>query len=206
MAASADYRVVAGQVQCPDGTPVPLAGTRFDNPVLGLAAAAATAVASVCAVPVAALVETLREFEPLPHRMQTLPPRGGVHFVNDSKATNLASLAAAVAMTEGPIRLIAGGLLKEDDLDGVKEVLANAVSKAYVIGKAAQDLSGAWSGTIRCEICDNLETAVKHAWRDAEPGDTVLLSPGCASFDQFSGFEYRGLAFQQLVEMLNEEK
>jgi UDP-N-acetylmuramoylalanine--D-glutamate ligase len=122
-----------------------------------------------------------------------------VVFVNDSKATNLAAMAAALQMGVGPVRLIAGGLLKEKDLDGIKKILVNRVSGVYLIGKYSREMALAWEDTVQCTVCNGLRDAVSHAWEDAKEGDTILLSPGCASFDQFKGFEDRGEQFIELV-------
>jgi len=130
----------------------------------------------------------------------------GVRFIDDSKATNLAATAAAIEMTGERVRLIAGGQLKEKDLKSIQEILANKTRKVYVIGEASGVLREAWEDAVTCCECDSLENAVAEAWRDAEEGDTVLLSPGCASFDQFSGYAERGDKFVEIVERLKGEE
>jgi UDP-N-acetylmuramoylalanine--D-glutamate ligase len=127
-----------------------------------------------------------------------------VRFVNDSKATNLAALRAAVLMTPPPIRLIAGGLLKEDPTAaaGLKELLSTKVRKVYLIGRAAQALETAWRDHVACAPCGRLEAAVRAAWADASDGETILLAPACASFDQFRGFDDRGEQFTRLAQAL----
>lgn len=176
-----------------------VSGTHFDNPVLGGAAAAVAAVARAFHVAPTALERAARAFEPLPHRMQTVAVHRGVRIVDDSKATNLAALAAALRMTPGPVRLIAGGILKEGDLAAIKNLLATAVSAAYVVGEAMPTLVEAWGDVVPVHACGTLAQAVQGAWDDARPGEVILLSPACASFDQFSGYEDRGRAFQALV-------
>ena len=105
-------------------------------------------------------------------------------------------------MCPGRVRLIAGGLLKEVDLTSVKEVLAQRAAGVYLIGKASDQMSTEWSDVTRCVKCGTLAAAVQAAWREAQPGETVLLSPGCASFDQFKNFEDRGEQFRQQVRPL----
>ncbi len=181
-------------------------GTGFDNPVLGQAAAAAVAASDACGVSPEAVAMALRAFVPLPHRMEHIRQVNGISFINDSKATNLASLVAGVEMAQTPIRLIAGGQLKEKELQFAKEVLARNVACVYVIGAAANALQAAWGDVVRCVSCGDLETAVARAHVDAQIGDTVLLSPGCASFDQFTSYRDRGEAFGRIVEAINEER
>lgn len=203
---SADYRYVEGGVSvraARHAAPLPIAlptrGTIFDNEIMGPAAAAAMAVADACGAGAAALSGAMRDFKPLPHRMTEIAVLRGVRFVDDSKATNLAALAAAVRMTRGPVRLIAGGLEKNEPFDPVRPLLAGKVAAAYLIGKAAPLLSAAWRDATACALCGNIEEAVRRAFAEAAPGDTVLLAPGCASFDQFRNFGERGDRFAALV-------
>jgi UDP-N-acetylmuramoylalanine--D-glutamate ligase len=174
---------------------VTVAGTYFDNDVLGSTAAAAAAVAAACGVRPELVADAARQFVPLPHRMAPVTTVRGVRFVDDSKATTLAALAAGVTMAAAPVRLIAGGLLKEHRLASVKKVLASHVRAVYVIGKSAPKMERAWGDVVACRRCDTLDVAVEQAWKDAAPGETVLLSPGCASFDQFRGYADRGEQF-----------
>jgi UDP-N-acetylmuramoylalanine--D-glutamate ligase len=102
------------------------------------------------------------------------------------------------------VRLIAGGLLKETDLAWVKKTLFKNVRGIYIIGRCAEAMRAAWTDAAPCCVCEDLEKAVGRAWKEAEPGDVVLLSPGCASFDQFQGFEERGERFAQMVRGLKE--
>jgi UDP-N-acetylmuramoylalanine--D-glutamate ligase len=132
--------------------------------------------------------------------MQTVAvSRQGVRYINDSKATTLAATAAALRMARGRVRLIAGGLLKEKELDGVKELLTQTVEKVYLIGRCAEQMFQAWSASVPCEECGTLERAVDAAQREALPGEIVLLSPGTASFDQFTSYRERGERFTERV-------
>jgi UDP-N-acetylmuramoylalanine--D-glutamate ligase len=182
-----------------------LRGTRFDNEILGLTAAAAAGAMLACGVDPRCVARAAREFVPLPHRMAEVAVLRGVRFVDDSKATNLAATAAAIRMCGGPVRLIAGGLLKETDAGFVKELLAQRVKAAYLIGEAAETLALAWRDTTSCVPCGSLAAAVRRAWQDSAAGETVLLAPGCASFDQFSGYSQRGERFSDAVADLGQE-
>lgn len=201
------YRYEPGLVRGPsaDALALDLRGTRFDNPVIGPAAAAAAAALRAIGIDAVAIQNALRRYEPLPHRMNDLGSIRGVRFINDSKATTLAALRAGVAMAGGQVRLIAGGLLKESDLTDVEEILAKQSSAVYLIGKAAPLMERAWSPVVACRSCGTLEQAVRTAWGESIPGDTILLSPGCASFDQFRSFEDRGEQFVSSVRRIREE-
>lgn len=182
------------------GGRVSFRGTPFDNEIMGLSAAAAAAALHACGYHPSCVVRAAEAFDPLPHRMERIGTHRGVTFIDDSKATNLAAMEAGIRMAPGPVRLIAGGLLKEHDLNNVKKILVKKVRGVYIIGKSSDLMVSAWQDACKCEACGNLETAVKRAWRDSQEGEIVLLSPGCASFDQFSGFEDRGNRFKQFVD------
>ena len=202
----ADYRFSKGVVYRDKKAVADLAGTRFDNEVLGLAGAAVVAALEAVKIDPACAVRAAQSFEPLPHRMQPVAEIRGVRFVNDSKGTNLTAMAAALKMTTGPVRLIAGGLVKENDFGFVKVVLAEKATGIYLIGQASDDMASAWSDAVPCFKCGTLEVAVRKAWADARQGETILLSPACASFDQFRNFEERGERFIALVGKLAGEK
>ncbi len=143
--------------------------------------------------------QAFHSFAGLPHRSQLVAERGGVRFVNDSKATNVDS--AAKALQAFPrIRWIAGGLGKEGGIAGLKPFLG-AVVKAYLIGHSARDFA-LELGELPHEICETMERAVARAAAEAEPGETVLLAPAAASFDQYPNFEKRGEDFMARVRAL----
>jgi UDP-N-acetylmuramoylalanine--D-glutamate ligase len=87
----------------------------------------------------------------------------------------------------------------------VTESLAVNVKQVYLIGSAADAMARAWGETVPCGLCGDIDTAARSAWKDADPGETILLSPGCASFDQFRDFEDRGDTFKKLVRLMEEE-
>ncbi len=141
----------------------------------------------------------LRTFSGLPHRSQLVAERGGVKFVNDSKATNVDSAAKAL-QAFGRIRWIAGGMGKEGGIAGVQPFLGSVV-KAYLIGHSARDFA-LQLGETPHEICETMERAVARAAAEAESGDVVLLAPAAASFDQYPNFEKRGEDFTARVKAL----
>jgi UDP-N-acetylmuramoylalanine--D-glutamate ligase len=163
-------------------------------------AAAAIEVCKILGVGEGEIELGLRTYPGLPHRMERIRERDGVVFVNDSKATNPTAVAPALAAFER-IRWILGGQAKTDNLDECAPQFGH-VAKAYTIGKAGELFASLLSPHIAVAQCGTLERAVGEAAAEAEAGDTVLLSPACASFDQFRDFEDRGNQFRRLVEGL----
>ncbi|HPR83907.1 MAG TPA: UDP-N-acetylmuramoyl-L-alanine--D-glutamate ligase, partial [Pontiellaceae bacterium] len=135
----ADFHYQAGRVG-----DINLSGTRFANEVLGAAGAAVAAVCSACGIPPSAVEASARVFEPLPHRTALVAEIDGVKYVDDSKATNLVAMCAAVRMCSGKIHLIAGGRPKETDFSLAKDLLAQRVSHLYLIGEASGMMQAAW--------------------------------------------------------------
>ena len=138
-------------------------------------------------------------FKGLPHRSQLVGEANGVAFVNDSKATNVDSARAALGAFDN-IRWIAGGLGKDGGIESLSDALGN-VTKAYLIGHSAREFA-LQLGDVPYEICETMENAVAAAANDAQSGDTVLLAPAAASFDQYPDFEKRGEDFTQQVQDL----
>jgi len=195
----ADFQFDRGRILHHGNPVLDLTGTLFDSPIIGSCTGAA--VAAFCAasgVPMTAAAEAARAFQPLPHRVQRLGEIKGITFVNDSKATNLAAMAAALETCGKNVHLIAGGLPKESEYTFVKEILAERVRSIYLIGQASRSMYLAWNGVCPCVECGTLEKAFNTAKNAARAGETVLLSPGCASFDQFRSFEERGERFEAL--------
>ena len=163
-------------------------------------AAAATAAARAAGATDEQIAEGLRDFTGVAHRLELVGERRGVTYVNDSKATNVAAtLRALAAYEDEPVRLILGGSRKGEDFAALAAALGPNVHAVYVIGETADELARAIPDTIRAR---DLETAVERAATAAQPGEVVLLSPGCASYDQFRDFEERGEEFRRLVENL----
>ena len=177
-------------------------GSYFDNEILAGNAAIAVELMRVAGLDDARIRQAFLDFEPLPHRMNLIAEVDGVRYVDDSKATSLAALAAGVEMAasdDRPVLLIAGGLPKGDEPRSVLPVLTDRVKKVYLIGQCAEVFFAAWESAVDCEICGSMERAVRSARRDAVKGETVLLSPGTASYDQFKSFGERGDVFAALI-------
>lgn len=174
-------------------------GSYFDNEVLRTNGALAALLLRSAGLDDAKIAAAFKAFRPLPHRMNEIGVFGGVRCVDDSKATSLAALKAGVRMAGDQIRLIAGGLPKGDDPKSVVGDLTARVKKVYLIGQSAGAFLAAWKGSVDCVVCGTLDVAVKMSMREAEKGETILLSPGTASFDQFKSFGERGDVFADLI-------
>jgi UDP-N-acetylmuramoylalanine--D-glutamate ligase len=163
-------------------------------------AAAATAAARAAGVPDQAIAAALQTFPGVEHRIETVAELDGVLYVNDSKATNVAAaLRALASFPERRLHVILGGRGKRESYAPLAAALASR-DRAYLIGEAADEIAAALrSAGISCEESGTLAAAVAAARAHAEPGDVVLLSPACASFDQFTSFEQRGDEFRRLV-------
>ena len=174
-----------------------LQGSHNAQNAVAAMAAASTVLPHDKTWPDEALWRAFQSFPGLPHRMERIREKGGVRFVNDSKATNPTATAPALAAFPN-VRWILGGQAKTDNLDECAPHFGH-VRSAYAIGEAAELFERLLSPHIPVKNCGKLADAVRQAARDAEPGDTVLLSPACASFDQFRDFEDRGEQFRELV-------
>ena len=163
-------------------------------------ALAAIAACEALGIDNAAIDRGLESFPGLAHRMERIATKNGVLFVNDSKATNPTSVAPALQAFDR-IHWILGGQAKTDDLDACRPGFGNVV-RAYTIGDAAEMFATLLAPDMPVENSGTLEAAVKSAAANAKPGETVLLSPACASFDQFANFEQRGEAFRAAVAAL----
>jgi len=169
---------------------------------------AALAVGHVLRVPLEQMVETLKAYEPAPHRCEQVAEINGVRFVNDSKATNLDALhKALLAMPAGRggepnILLIAGGQDKGFEFHDIGPLLSQRVKRACLIGETREKIRAAWSLFTPCAVVDSLLEAVQHCAANAVPGDVVLLSPACSSFDMFQNYQHRGEVFRESVERL----
>jgi len=160
-------------------------------------AAAAIATCKALGIGEAQIEESLRTYPGLPHRMERVREKDGVLFVNDSKATNPTATAPALAAFPS-IRWILGGRAKTDNLDECVPHFGH-VRSAYTIGEAGEFFAKLLAAHMPVANCETLENALNRAAEDSQAGDTVLLSPACASFDQFKDFEQRGDRFRDLV-------
>ena len=151
-----------------------------------------------------AVREGLRSFAGVPHRLEPVAAQlGGVRFVNDSKATNVASAVVGLRAFEGGVHAILGGSEKGEAYDALLEPVRERCVACYLAGASAERLAEALApaiaGGVELHRCADLEQAVKAAAAAARPGEVVLLSPACASFDAFENFERRGERFRQIV-------
>jgi UDP-N-acetylmuramoylalanine--D-glutamate ligase len=164
-------------------------------------AAAATAAARAAGIPDDAIAEALRAFPGVAHRLELVAEVDGVRFVNDSKATNTAAARRALAAYDVPLHVILGGSRKGESFD---ELAHEVHGTAYVIGETANELADALGRAgVPYVVSGDLATAVAAAADAARPGEVVLLSPACASYDQFRDFEERGEEFRRLVQNLS---
>lgn len=169
-------------------------------------AAAAVCACDLLEVSPAAMARALTEFPGVEHRLELVDCIAGIEFVNDSKATNVDSVCCALRAIETPIHLIAGGRGKgapyapiiEDGRDRIKEIV--------LIGEAREQMRAELGQVFPVEFADSLEEAVRRSFEHAEPGDTVLLSPACASFDMFESYEHRGRVFKEVVASLRKSE
>jgi UDP-N-acetylmuramoylalanine--D-glutamate ligase len=162
-------------------------------------AAAATAAARALGTPDEQIAEALRTFPGVPHRLEPVGEVNGIRYVNDSKATNVgAALRALAAYADEPVHLILGGSRKGEDFAPLAAALGPNVRSVHLIGETADELAAVIP---RAHDDGNLATAVAHI--DASAGDVVLLSPACASYDQYHDFEERGEDFRRLVQNLS---
>jgi len=146
------------------------------------------------------------DFAGLPHRMQLVSHLGGVDWINDSKGTNVGSVMKSLAGIPSPVTLIAGGKDKGGDFSELAPLVRERVSHLLLIGEAAGRIARELAGCCEIETCPDLESAVTRAQMLTRAGGSVLLSPGCSSFDMFSSFEQRGEVFTRLVKELESAK
>jgi UDP-N-acetylmuramoylalanine--D-glutamate ligase len=162
-------------------------------------AAAATAAARSLGISDEVIAEALRTFPGVPHRLELVRELGGVRYVNDSKATNVAAALKALAAYEhDPVHLILGGSRKGEDFAPLAAAIGPNVKSVHVIGETANELADAIPQAERTGDLAGALSAI-----EPQPGDVVLLSPACASYDQFGDFEERGEEFRRLVQNLS---
>jgi UDP-N-acetylmuramoylalanine--D-glutamate ligase len=201
----ADYSLSrrAGPALTRHGEPLlPVSALRLQGEHNVANALAALAMSEALGLPLAPVLEALAAFAGLPHRSQWVADVGGVHYVNDSKGTNVGATVAAVAGLAGPLVLIAGGDGKGQDFGELREALRDKVRHVVLIGRDAPLLETALGSVCTTERASDMPGAVAAAAAAARPGDTVLLSPACASLDMFRDYAHRGEAFAAAVRSL----
>jgi UDP-N-acetylmuramoylalanine--D-glutamate ligase len=167
---------------------------------------AALAVADAMEVSREVVKKVFANYQALPHRCEVVAVRAGVTWINDSKATNLDAMEQAVIGMDGPVILIAGGKDKGFDVATSRPVLEGKVRAVFLLGEMAEKMEKAWSGGTPCRRVKDLGEAVQRAAEMAREGESVLLSPGCSSYDQFKNFEERGEKYRQCVIALPQEE
>ena len=165
-------------------------------------AMAASAAALALGVKAEEIERALASFCGLPHRIEVVHERGGVTYIDDSKGTNVGAVVEAIDALPAPIILIAGGLDKGGDYAPLRRPLKEKVKLAIFNGAARDKMAAALEGATKIETVATLKDAIEHAANAARPGDTVLLSPACSSFDQFKDYAERGNVYKELVRAL----
>jgi len=165
-------------------------------------ALAALAMGQLMGLQLPPMLQVLHEFPGLPHRMQFVDKVGGASYINDSKATNVAAAIASIESVDGFVVLIAGGEGKGGDFEQLARTVHTRLRCAVLIGEDGPVIGAALSGLAPVHNADSMKDAVSRAAGLAEAGDTVLLAPACASFDQFQNYKARGTAFCRAVEAL----
>ena len=178
-----------------------------DIPLQGLHNAAnvmaAVALCEAVGLPREALIEHVKTFQGLPHRVEKIGEKNGVVFIDDSKGTNVGATTAAIAGLQNPLFVILGGMGKGQDFTPLRDALAGKAKGVFLIGVDAPQIRRDLDG---CDLnmtdCATLEEAVQTAYAQAEAGDIVLLSPACASFDMFKGYAHRSEVFIEAFKAL----
>ena len=144
----------------------------------------------------------MENFAGLPHRLEFVAEKEGVRYFDDSKGTNVGAVVQSLASFPGPLILLAGGVDKRGDYRPLRSLVREKVKLLIVFGQAREVIRDALGGETQILMVDTLAIAVQEAAAAAVSGDIVLLSPACASFDQFENYMHRGKAFQACVEGL----
>ena len=181
---------------------IPLDGFRLPGRFNRTNAMAAAGAALALELAPELIERTLAEFRGLPHRLEFVREKNSVTFVDDSKGTNVGAVVQALTAVRAPVLLIAGGVDKGGSYAALREPLRQKVRLLLLYGAAREMMRAVVDGSTRVECVQTLDEAVARAAAEALPGDTVLLSPACASFDQFKNYAERGRVFQELVRAL----
>ena len=178
-------------------TPLPIRGAHNLENTL-----AAVAASRLAGLPAESIAKAVKTFRPVEHRLEFVRALDGVDYYNDSKATNVDAASKAIEAFDRGLWVILGGSDKGVDYDGLSAPLCERAHGALLIGQSAEKLDQQLNGSVPRERLETLDRAVEYARRHARAGDTVLLAPACASFDQFRNYEQRGRAFKDLVAAL----
>jgi UDP-N-acetylmuramoylalanine--D-glutamate ligase len=163
---------------------------------------AAIAVAKAIGIPAQIIQQTLEEFPGLEHRLEFVREKDGVRYYNDSKGTNVGAVVKSLASFSVPVILLAGGVDKGGDYGVLREGVGKRVKRLVLFGAAKEIIAESLGMQTETVVVDDMETAVRDAYQHAHPGDVVLLSPACSSFDMFRNYAERGRVFKSLVQSL----
>ena len=163
---------------------------------------AAVSAATLWGVPPAVIQTVLASFTGLPHRLELVAEKNGVAYINDSKGTNIDAVVQSLKSFSEPVILLAGGVEKGGDYRPLREIVQTKVKKLILFGQSQHSLCAALGRDTETLLVAALDEAVQAAHREARAGDIILLSPACASFDQFQSYAHRGEAFRSYVEAL----
>ena len=188
------FRDAAGQREIMPVSEIPLKGAHNVENVL---AGVAVGILMQCAPE--RIRQTVREFKAVEHRLEYVTTIRGVEYYNDSKATNVDATIKALESFPANIHIILGGKDKGSDYTVLKDLLRQRVKRVYTIGAAAAKIESHIKGAAEIVHAETLDSAIKRAAAAAQPGDTVLLAPACARFDQFNSYEHRGRVFKEVV-------
>jgi UDP-N-acetylmuramoylalanine--D-glutamate ligase len=167
---------------------------------------AAVAAARLAGVPLDRIAASIRTFRAVEHRLEFVRTVSGVHFYNDSKATNVDATLKALDAFPGGLWVILGGKDKGSDYTVLREPLAAKAKGVLLIGAAAPKIREQIGAAAPVHDSGVIDAAVRDAYVQAQDGETVLLAPACASFDQFTGYEHRGRVFKEIVQSLEEKR
>lgn len=163
---------------------------------------AAVMAARACGCSSAEIEKAVAEFRGLPHRIEFVSEKNGVRFYDDSKGTNVGAVLRAVESFTEPLVLLLGGRDKEGDFDSLIPSIKKKVRETVIFGEAREKIHSLIGKEVKTTVCPTLKEALQTAYRMASPGDAVLLSPGCSSFDEFKNYKDRGDRFQEWVKQL----
>ncbi|OIO35667.1 MAG: UDP-N-acetylmuramoylalanine--D-glutamate ligase [Candidatus Omnitrophica bacterium CG1_02_44_16] len=160
---------------------------------------AVLAVAEALGIKRSVCAQVFKKFKGVEHRMEFVRDIGGIEFINDSKATNIDSTIWALTNIRKPAVLIAGGRDKGSDFASIRALVKDKVREAVLVGEASERIAAAWDGVVPIYRVETFHEAVTAAYKRARPGEMVLFSPMCKSFDMFTDYEHRGRVFKELV-------
>jgi UDP-N-acetylmuramoylalanine--D-glutamate ligase len=200
MGGVADYQLTDGWLVARGESVLEQSRTNLIGPHNAENMLAALAVADLYRVPREGAIRALCAYKPLPHRLEKVGVIDGVTYINDSKATNIDALEKALMSMRSPTVLIAGGKDKGLDFSGLRSLVREKVQAVVLIGQMTGKLFAAWNSAVPCVKATTLADSVDRAQQLAQPGDVVLFSPGCSSFDMFKDFEDRGDQFRALIQ------